>query len=123
MDFQFLINKAQELKQESDLQSALMCCEDTFKLLKEEANQHSRNLEGSVIDIGNLRFATLQLFEEKEKYLKRNKDAATVLNNMGEILVELGKIKEAREKLERAITLTPEGMNYPDPKIVLEKLK
>ena len=123
MDLQILINKAQELKHEGKLQAALACYSNAFDLLTKEADGYARNIEGTMVDVGKLRAITSKLFNEVKKYFKKDKTASIISNNMGTILAELGDIEGARRMFVQAIELTPDGVDYSDPKIGIEKLK
>ena len=123
MDIQVLVDKARKLKSEGKLQRALACYNDALSLLIKEADKHARNTDGAMIDVGKVRTITSKLFDEAKNYLKRDKITAVVSNNMGTILAELGDYEGAKKIFEQAIELTPDGEDYPDPKIGLEELK
>lgn len=122
MDVQEILNKAQELRQGGQLKLALAAYSDAFDILTEEADEYARKIEGSVVDVGKLRTITAKLFEESQKYLKRDKMAAVISNNMGTIFAESEDLESAEKMFNQAIELTPDGLDYPDPKIGLESL-
>jgi len=123
MDLQVFINKVQELKYEGKLQEALACYSNAFDLLTKEAHEYAKNIEGSIVDVGKLRTITSKLFDEVNRYFKKDKTASIISNNMGTILAEIGDIKGARRMFMQTIELTPDKMDYSDPKIGLEELK
>jgi tetratricopeptide (TPR) repeat protein len=118
-NIQELVNKAQELKEGGDFHAALACYSDIFDLLIKESDEYARKQEGSIIDVGKLRTITTKLFEESRKYLKRDKTAAIISNNMGSLFARLGDVDNAKKMFEQAIDLTPDDKEYTDPKIGL----
>ncbi len=63
------------------------------------------------------------MFEECEKYLKRDKVAAVISNNIGVIFAELGDYKNAEKFFNQAIKLAPDEVDYKEPQKNLEELK
>ena len=55
-------------------------------------------------------------------YLRGDKLACTILNNMAVILTENGKKDSARKYFEESIKYTPKDLEYPDPVIGLNQL-
>ncbi len=64
-----------------------------------------------------------KLFEECEKYLKRDEVAAVISNNIGVIFAELGDYKNAEKFFNQAIELAPDEVDYKEPQKNLEGLK
>lgn len=61
--------------------------------------------------------------ERINSYLKGDKLACTILNNMAVILAEAGNKNAARNYFELSIKLTPENFDYQDPIIGLKELE
>ena len=57
------------------------------------------------------------------EYLKRDKIASVVSNDMALIFARMGNCSSARIFFEQAIDLTPVGVAYDDPHVGLEMLK
>lgn len=107
------INDALELKKQGKF-------EDAMKLYSEFYEQLIRDAFEATGGIGK--------FEERDeikvnKYLKGDNLACTVLNNMGVILAEAGNKEGARNYFEESIKLTPNGLDYPNPKVGLKELE
>jgi tetratricopeptide (TPR) repeat protein len=122
MDIQKLINEAREYKNAGKLASALSCYNSVMDQLCSEAAEYARSQPDSCFDIGDERRFTLKYFEYTDSYLKRDNVASVVNNNMGVIFAELKDFVNARKSFGESIKYTPDGINYPDPKINLENL-
>ncbi len=115
--------KAQGFRKDGKLKNALACYNEAFDLLVVAADRYARNCQGAIVDKGKTRIINSKLFEEAKRYLKRDKLAAVISNAMGAILVELGDLEGAKKMFEQAIGLTPEGMDYINPKTNLKELE
>ncbi|MEK7566707.1 MAG: tetratricopeptide repeat protein [Patescibacteria group bacterium] len=122
MNQQEKFNKAWELKKQGKCSDALKLYNELYGRLIKDANKYARSFEGSVIDKGNTRKLMPQLFRKTDEYLKRDNLACAILNNMGVIYEELGDRDTAKKYFEESIRLTPDNLNYPNPKIGLEEL-
>ena len=123
MDRQERINKAWELKKVGNFAEALELYKALHDELVDEAGEHARQIPGTRIDEGDTRKIMPSLFTETEKYLRKDNVLCTILNNMGVIYAETGDKESARRCFEDSIKFTPEGEDYPNPKIGLENLK
>ena len=127
MDLQELLNKAWKLKKKSEKLEALKLYNQAFDILSKEAQQHAHDSEGAYEDIEKrgekIRKILPKFFNKVREYLKRNKIAAVISNNMGTIFAKLGDYENAKKMFEQAIELTPDGENYPDPKTGLQELE
>ena len=119
MDLQETLKNAWELKTSGDRTGALKLYDEAFNMLTSEATAHAHK-QTRVSPLSNK--ITPDLFAESKSYFKRDNVACTISNNMATIFAELGDSESARKLFEQAIELTPEGVDYPDPKIGLEKL-
>ena len=126
MDLQERLNKAWELKKSGDHMTALRFYHEVFNELGGEAAAYARMQPGTLTETieGGEKVRTIQpeYLEKAKHYLRRDKIACTISNNMAVIFAELGDIASARKLFEQAIELTPEGFDYPDPRIALEEL-
>lgn len=121
-ELQSLVNKAWELKKNGDLANAFICYSNAFDILIKDAHGFARNQPFALLDIGELRVATEVLKDEAKKFLKQDKTAAVISNNMGTILAELGDPEGASKMFKQAIELTPENDEYADPVTGLNEL-
>lgn len=127
MNLQELLNRAWELKKSGERLEALKLYSQSFDILSKEAQKYAHNSEGTYEDIEengeNVRKISTKFFDKAKEYLKRDKVAAVISNNMGTILAELSDYEGAKKMFEQAIELTPDNMEYPDPKIGLGELE
>lgn len=128
MDLQDLLRKASDLKKSGNRVDAFKMYSEAFDVLVKEANTYADSFEntgyGSIDEDGKKVWTTLPAFFEKAKeYMKRDKTAAVITNNMGVILAELGDTKGAKKWFEQAVELTPDHVDYPDPTINLKNVE
>lgn len=121
-ELQLLLSDAWVLKKEGKYTQALDYYSEVFDILIQDASEYANKHGNPYKDQGDTRFILPSYFDLSKKYLKGDKLACTISNNMGVIFAELGMKKAAKEMFEQAINLTPEGMEYKDPKIGLEEL-
>lgn len=126
MDIQELLNKAWELKKDKKHKEALDLYNKAYDILISEAGEFAHNQEGTYEDFEEngekVRKITPKLFDKSKEYLRRDKIAATILNNMGVIYSENLDYESAERLFNESIELTPDGLDYPDPKIGLESI-
>ncbi len=120
MNRQEKINKAWALKKEGNFTEALKLYKGLHDELVDEAGEHARQIPGTRIDEGDTRKIMPSLFTETEKYLRKDNVFCTILNNMGVIYAEAGDKESARRCFEDSIKFTPDGTDYPNPKLDLK---
>ncbi|MFY9463404.1 MAG: hypothetical protein WAP52_04470 [Candidatus Sungiibacteriota bacterium] len=127
MELQELLNKAWRLKKDGERLDALKLYSHAFDIVTKEAQEQAHNSQGShedIIEDGKKVSKILPHFFVKAKaYLKRDKVAAVISNNMGTILLEISDFDGAKKMFEQAIELTPDGEIYDDPKIGLKEFE
>lgn len=127
MELQELLNKASDLKKSGKHAEAFKMYSAAFDILVKEANAYAGSFENigyeTVEDGKKVWTDTPAFFEKAKEYMKRDKNAAVISNNMGVILAELGNLKGAKGWFEQAVELTPDHLNYPDPQINLKSLE
>lgn len=62
------------------------------------------------------------LFDKTHEILRSDETYATLQNNIGVCLIELGQIDAAREQFKESIEFIPEGCEYPEPHMNLESI-
>lgn len=120
-DLQNKVNKAKKYKEEGKLLEALGIYNQVFDFLSQEAANHAHKAE-NVKDAKKVRQISSGYFEDAKKFLKQDDLACKISNNMGTIFAELGDTDSAKSMFMQAIDLTPDDMDYKDPKIGLEEL-
>lgn len=115
-------NKAWGLKKQGKLKDALDLYMSLYDELIKEAAEYAGSIPGTEITDGKTVTMMPSFMTEAEKFLKREKLACTILNNMGVIYAEVGDKESARNCFEQSIELTPDGVDYPNPKIGLKEL-
>ncbi|MDP3882534.1 MAG: tetratricopeptide repeat protein [Candidatus Staskawiczbacteria bacterium] len=123
MDLQKLLNQAWETKKAGNLQQALNLYNQAFDILISEATQYAHNSGNTTIDDGATRKILPSHFSKSKEYLKKDKVAAIISNNMGTIFAELKDYENAEKFFHQSIDLTPNGEKYKDPYIALEEIK
>lgn len=123
MDLQELLNQAWVLKKEGNLQKALSLYSQAFDILVKEATEYAHNSRNTVIDDEKTRKILPIYFSKSKEYLKKDKVAAIISNNMGTIFAELKDFKSAEKFFYQSINLTPNNEYYKDPHIALKSLK
>lgn len=127
MDLQKLVDEAWTLKKSGKLTEALGLYSQAFDVLVSEASANARMQEGTFEDNEengkSVRKVLPKHFGEAKRYLKQDKTAAVLSNNMAVIFAELDDRKAAKDFFEQAIDLTPEGEEYTEPKMGLLELE
>lgn|SRR5262249_43075142 len=120
---QKVINKAWRAKKEGHSLAALQYYKEALEQLEDKASAYARKCPGTYSDEGNTRKINPLLFQVAREYLRRDDIATKISNNMATILAEEGDVEGAKKMFHQAIELTPEGQDYPDPKIGLSELE
>lgn len=127
MELQELLNKASDLKKSGKHAEAFKMYSAAFDILVKEANAYAgsfKNTGYETIEEGKRTWTdTPAFFDKAKEYMKRDKNAAVISNNMGVILAGLGDLNNAKEWFRQAMGLTPDHMDYPDPQINLKNLE
>lgn len=127
MDIQKLLDDAWIIKKDGNLTEALKLYNQAFDILIEEARAYARKSGQTIVDFEENGKQIRQIlpahFDKSKEYLKQDKVAAVISNNMGTVWAELGEFETAKKFFNQAIELTPDGMVYQDPHIALEELK
>ncbi len=123
MELQELITKAWNLKKEGKRIEALKLYSRAFDVLTQEAIKYARGFDDVIKDEGNTRKILPKYFEKSKEYLKQSDVACKISNNMGTIFAEIGNFEGAKKMFQQAIKLTPDDIDYQDPKIGLEELE
>ncbi len=123
MDLQELINNAREATHNGELRKALDYYNQAFDLLVKESSEYVSKKDGVSDDIGETRLINPKYFDESKSYLKRDKTAAVISNNMGVIFAKLTDYEAAEKFFTQAIELTPDDYDYSDPVIGFSELK
>ena len=128
MNLQELIDKAQQFHKTGEQAEALKYYIQAFEKLADEAAirahaQPNTFIDGTTAQGEKVRTVLLKLFAETKNSLKSDKRAHILLKNIAVIYHELGDNDSARNALEQAVDLTPDGEDNSDAKIGLEKLK
>lgn len=122
MDIQKLINEGRDYKNAGKLASALSCYNAVMDQLCSEAAEFARSQPDSYFDIRDERRFTPKYFEYADSYLKRDKIASRVSNNIGVIFAELKNFDSAKKYFYEAIKYTPKNDAYSDPETNLKNL-
>ncbi len=126
MELQELINKAIELKKGNKYPEALNLYNKALDILFAEASEYARKQKGSHMDSEEsgekIRKILPKHFDNAKIYLKHDKTVAIILNNMDVIYAENHDYESAKKLFEQAIELTPNEVDYPNPKVGLESL-
>ena len=110
--FQEKFDNAWNMKKEGEFEEAIKLYSELYEQLIKDA-------------FANIGGTSESYSKDKSKvnnYLKGDKLACTILNNMGTILAEGGNKVDAKKYFEESIKLTPDGLNYQDPVIGLKEL-
>lgn len=97
--------------------------ERLMELVSAEVHKHpSMCYRDEVIDGKATRTVLPYVLAKTFELLKSNPLYATLRNNAGVCLIELGNVENARKLFQDAIECTPDGYDYPDPLRNLESL-
>lgn len=95
---------------------------EALDLLVAEAAEYAKGSEAMFTDAEKKKVSKKYL-EKFNEYLKKDKRACVISNNMGLLFAQTGEKASAKIFFEQAIDLTPKGEKYDDPYIGLEVLK
>lgn len=123
MDIAELMQEGLEAKNGGDFREALDLYKQASELLIEEATQYTMKQKGMVVIKGDVGEVSPDYVSTVMEYIKDNPFSRVLYNNLGAIYVDCGDIELAKENFEEAINFTPDGVDYPQPKENLEKLK
>lgn len=122
-ELQQLINDAVSARKQKNFTLAAKLYDQAFDALIKEATEYARKQSDTVIDEGTASKILPAYFAYADGYLKRDKIACTVANNLGVALADMGDKTNARKMLLEAIRLTPEGFDYQEPYINLKSIE
>ena len=122
-EFQKKFNQAIVYKKEGNPVESIKLYDELYEQLTKEAAEYARKFDGAMIDDGATRKIMPQYFGKAEEYLKRDNVACTILNNMRVIFAEAGDKVSAAKYFKESINYTPDGLDYPNPKIGLKELE
>jgi tetratricopeptide (TPR) repeat protein len=117
-----IMDGAEKLKDAGELQAALEKYNEAFNLLIDMSGHYAREQEVAITDLKELRSKAEVLFAHSKDYLKRDSTAATILNEMGILFMDLGEHDNARQKFLEAIEYIPDGEDFSEPADNLERL-
>ena len=123
-----IMDKAAGLK-EGDSQAALEKYNDAFNMLIDIAGAYAVEQESrstgsgqAATDMQELRGKADILFKHSKEYLKRDSTAATILNEMGLLFMDMAEYDNAKQKFLESIEYIPDGEDYSEPADNLERL-
>jgi tetratricopeptide (TPR) repeat protein len=122
MEIKEILEQAYCLKNDGKNEDALKKYSEAFDLLVAEAAEYAKGLEPMFED-GEKKTISKKYLEKFNEYLKKDKRASIISNNMGVLFALTGEKASARVFFEQAIDFTPEGEKYEDPYFGLEVLK
>jgi tetratricopeptide (TPR) repeat protein len=118
-----ILEKAFCLRSDGKITQALKMYSDAFNLLVQEAAEDAKKTEEMYENSGSERKISQKYLEKFRSYLRQDKRASVISNNMGVLFAQTGEKASAKTFFEQAIDLTPKGEKYDDPYIGLEILK
>ncbi|MDB5255291.1 MAG: hypothetical protein JWL92_667 [Candidatus Nomurabacteria bacterium] len=117
-----MLQVAQDLQDKGKIEEALAQYSKSFDLLIDEAGKYAKEQESDITDLPELRKIADKLFEHSKIYLKRNINAAYILNAMGVLFAQLKDYPNAQQRLVEAMEFIPDGTDYSDPADNLERI-
>lgn len=121
MEIKEILDRAYRLKNDGNNEDSLKLYSEAFDLLVAEAAEYAKGLE-AIFEDGQKKTVSKKYLEKFNEYLKKDKQACVISNNMGVLFAQTGEKATAKSFFEQAIDLTPEGEKYDDPFIGLEVL-
>lgn len=117
------MDDALELKRKGGLVEALERYQKIYSEIIADASKYAHSIPGTFIDENETRTIMPSLLVESENFMKSTSVACYLMNNMGTVYAELQDYESATNAFEQSIQLTPDGMEYNDPKIGLRSVK
>ena len=114
-ELQQLLNDAANARKQGDIPTSARLYNQAYEALVSEAAEYARNQPEAVSDEDDVRRVLPAYFAHADAYLKRDKLACTIANNLGVAFADMGDLINAREMFVEAIRLTPEGIEYQEP--------
>lgn len=111
--FQQKFDSARVFKKERKYEEAMALYSELYEQLIRDAFEHT----------GKPTKSEKEDEERINNYLKGDKMACTILNNMAVILAEVGNKEGAKKYFELSITVTPSDLDYQNPIIGLKELE
>lgn len=121
MELNELLEKAYEQRNSEKFKESLESYNEAFDLLVKEAAEHAKK-SCPVFESNEEKEISPKYLKMFNDYLKKDKRACIISNNMGVLFAQMGEKASAKIFFEQAIDLTPEGEKYDDPYIGLEVL-
>lgn len=121
MEIKNILEKAYCLKNDGNNEDSLKLYSEAFDILVAEAAEYAKGLE-EVFEDSEKKTVSKKYLEKFNEYLKKDKRACVISNNMGVLFAKTGEKASAKCFFEQAIDLTPGGEKYDDPYIGLEVL-
>ena len=116
-----IISEAAVYGREGDFGKAIYRFSRALDIVVARAKEYAQKDETAAVDPeSGIDPAYMARFCE---YLKRDKTASVVSNDMALLFARMGNCSSARIFFEQAIDLTPAGVVYDDPHVGLEMLK
>ena len=119
---ELFIKQAMEHKKNNNLVDAISAYSEAMDYLIMEARNFAQKKVG-YIDEGEKRTITQEYFDAVKSYLRRDKNASHISNNMGVLYARLDDFENAKKLFEEAIDSYPEGEIYQEAIKNLEEVK
>jgi tetratricopeptide (TPR) repeat protein len=121
MEIKNILDQAYCLKNDGKNEDSLKMYSEAFDVLVAEASEYAKGLE-EMFEDAEKKTVSKKYLEKFNEYLKKDKRACVISNNMGVLFARTGEKASAKIFFEQAIDLTPKGEKYDDPYIGLEVL-
>jgi tetratricopeptide (TPR) repeat protein len=122
MEIKNILDQAYCSKNDGKNKDSLKMYSEAFDLLVAEAAEYAKGSEAMFTD-AEKKTVSKKYLEKFNEYLKKDKRACVISNNMGVLFAQTGEKASAKVFFEQAIDLTPKSEKYDDPYIGLEVLK
>jgi tetratricopeptide (TPR) repeat protein len=122
MEIKNILDHAYCSKNDGKNKDSLKMYSEAFDLLVAEAAEYAKGSEAMFTD-AEKKTVSKKYLEKFNEYLKKDKRACVISNNMGVLFAQTGEKASAKVFFEQAIDLTPKSEKYDDPYIGLEVLK
>lgn len=119
-----LIKQGEAFEKAGDLEKSLECYSKAFDCLIAAAKVFAESsFPGGLEAILGKGRAPEEYMQKFSEFLKRDKNACIISNNMGVLFAKIGDNASARVFFEQSIDLTPKGVIYNDPHVGLQVLE